>query len=1535
MKAFTKKSSSSVNPAFFKDRGKENFLGVQAKLKVGKPGDKYEVEADAIADKVVNKTNQTTPQVVNPGPIPLQRQTEEDTVQEKPLAASITPVVQLKELFPLQKQENEEEVQREVEGGTEEEDAEVPASMLQKKEGEETEDKETLQKQAEEEALQKQSEQEEEVQTKATTPKQSVTNIGSSIQNARGKGSPLSNSVRAQMETGFGADFSKVRIHTGSSAIQMSKDLGAHAFTNKNDIFFNEGKYNPSTKNGQTLLAHELTHTIQQEAVSKNTVQKFTIQKPENKQENQPSGTEILTKQKNNGTNNPSLDSIFFKSTAAVQKQESEDENSETVQKKEQTEIHSEINTQKKEALDNIQLKRDISPIFSKPKDEQIQQKEEDQEQEEAIPVQEKSMFLQRKEKGVPQVSNNVESRISKASTGGKPLEKGVKAQMESGFNTDFSNVKIHTNSEAAGLNGQLSSKAFTYKNNVFFGKGQYQPETNSGKHLIAHELTHVVQQGEAVQTKTEISQQQTTPQIQRLGISDALDYFADKAHNIPGFRMFTIILGLNPINMSRVDRSAANIMRAIVEFLPGGNIITKVLDKYNVFDEAAEFMKTTLDSLSITGTSIKNAIDEFLDTLGWSDIFDLGDVWRRAKRIFTAPIDQLIVLGSSVVSTIIEMVKKAVLKPLAALAEGTDAYDLLRLVLGEDPITGDPYPPTAENVIGGFMKLAGQEEVWKNIQEGNAIARAWEWFQTAMSGIMSIVTSIPSTIINTITSLTWDDLFDLPGAFVKVSTPFINIASDFISWAAGTVISLLEILFSVVAPGVLPYIQKAKGAFNSILENPIGFVGNLVNAGKLGFQQFAANFGKHLKNSLLNWLTGSLGDAGVYIPQALEFKEIFKFAASVLGLSWAKLREKLVKHLGEPTVIALEAGFELIQILVTEGPAAAWEKIMEHLSNFQQMVIQEISQFVIVKVVQKAITKLVTSLNPAGAVIQAIIAIYDTITFLIEKIKQIASVGAAIIDSIAAIASGVITAAVNKVEKTLAGMLTLAVNFLAKFAGLDKISETIVKIIKKLQSKVDVALDKLVEWVVAKGKAFIKNLLGKKDGNKEEAEGAEGVDPDGDGEIGETISFNAGKEGHKLWIKDGNPPVVMVASSPTNLQSKISEWQGKVNGLSDENKTKAGALLATASQQLTTTDKEAKETKDDITKAKSSPTPEASKKVKQSDNETEAAEKSLSNTIKQLFDIFGEKMTVEVKKNDKVKAKYKSNKKFHAVVKDVKDESENADENAVEHQFNWEKLKERNQTNTFPDFNAKWETKEIEPATSTSEHSDYRPQNIVPSVNGNSFVLDYDYGPEGLDISELLHVKVEMKIDDVSQDKINHQVTGTNLGIKKSGSRGKTDSAGKLLIDTVDTSELPQLNSAHLIADWFQGSGYRQGLNLVLTSDDFNQNTMAGAEDNIHQQINKIQQKHGNLLVTFDLQVAAVYEVTNDDKIVNILKGLKPDMNADSLAEMHKALAGDQDARRCESVSYTVLAVRAGGVNINHSIRMQKIGPDTKLSKK
>ena len=74
----------------------------------------------------------------------------------------------------------------------------------------------------------------------------------------------MSQNTQRHMESSFGADFSRVRIHTNSSAVQMSQSLNAQAFAHGGDIYFNSGKYNPDTSQGKHLLAHELTHTIQQ-----------------------------------------------------------------------------------------------------------------------------------------------------------------------------------------------------------------------------------------------------------------------------------------------------------------------------------------------------------------------------------------------------------------------------------------------------------------------------------------------------------------------------------------------------------------------------------------------------------------------------------------------------------------------------------------------------------------------------------------------------------------------------------------------------------------------------------------------------------------------------------------------------------------------------------------------------------------------------------------------------------------------------------------------------------------------------------------------------------------------------------------------------------------------------------------------------------------------------------------------------------------------------------------------------------------------
>lgn len=89
--------------------------------------------------------------------------------------------------------------------------------------------------------------------------------LESQLSSAQGGGTPLSEETRRFMEPRFGADFSGVRIHTGGEAVQMSRALGAQAFTHGSDIFFNSGKFETQSKAGRQLLAHELTHVLQQQ----------------------------------------------------------------------------------------------------------------------------------------------------------------------------------------------------------------------------------------------------------------------------------------------------------------------------------------------------------------------------------------------------------------------------------------------------------------------------------------------------------------------------------------------------------------------------------------------------------------------------------------------------------------------------------------------------------------------------------------------------------------------------------------------------------------------------------------------------------------------------------------------------------------------------------------------------------------------------------------------------------------------------------------------------------------------------------------------------------------------------------------------------------------------------------------------------------------------------------------------------------------------------------------------------------------------
>ncbi len=219
---------------------------IQTKMVVGPAQDAHEQEADAVAAKVVDNIQAQR----------VQRQGDEADIQMKPV--EVNTIRRVEEEAPeeeLQEKRDPALVQRVEE--------EAPEEELQEKRDP------ALVQRVEEEAP------EEELQEKRDAAGgahggEVGQDVESQIRSQRGGGSAIPEATRSAMESGFGADFSGVRVHQGSGADSLNRSLSAKAFTSGNDIFFRSGEYDPNSKPGQQLLAHELTHVVQQGAAQQN-----------------------------------------------------------------------------------------------------------------------------------------------------------------------------------------------------------------------------------------------------------------------------------------------------------------------------------------------------------------------------------------------------------------------------------------------------------------------------------------------------------------------------------------------------------------------------------------------------------------------------------------------------------------------------------------------------------------------------------------------------------------------------------------------------------------------------------------------------------------------------------------------------------------------------------------------------------------------------------------------------------------------------------------------------------------------------------------------------------------------------------------------------------------------------------------------------------------------------------------------------------------------------------------------------------------
>jgi len=278
----------------------------QPKLAVGEPGDQYEKEADSVADKVVNKqpargTAVQRKEISAVQAMPEKKE-EDKQVQKKGMNDTKEEEKPVQKKSGPDKKEEEKPVQKKDEKGKEEEklqkksapDKKEEEKPVQKKEDDSKEEdavqmKSAPDKKEEEKPVQKKEEpekkpaadevlKEEKEEKKGGAPslmaKESNSrgaNDGSDqlarqLKDQRGSGAPLPREVRNEMSESIGADFSNVRIHTGDKATALNKELGAQAFTHGNDVYFNSGKYDTDSSAGKHLLAHELTHVVQQGA---------------------------------------------------------------------------------------------------------------------------------------------------------------------------------------------------------------------------------------------------------------------------------------------------------------------------------------------------------------------------------------------------------------------------------------------------------------------------------------------------------------------------------------------------------------------------------------------------------------------------------------------------------------------------------------------------------------------------------------------------------------------------------------------------------------------------------------------------------------------------------------------------------------------------------------------------------------------------------------------------------------------------------------------------------------------------------------------------------------------------------------------------------------------------------------------------------------------------------------------------------------------------------------------------------------------
>ncbi len=331
-----------------------------------------------------------------------------------------------------------------------------------------------------------------------------------------------------------------------------------------------------------------------------------------------------------------------------------------------------------------------------------------------------------------------------------------------------------------------------------------------------------------------------------------------------------------------------------------------------------------------------------------------------------------------TVAAKVFELIKDALLGWLAAQATNIPGYHLLTVIMGRDVFTQAEVPRTPTNLIRGFMSLVpGGEQQFQQLSESGVIPQAAARIEALLGELGISWPFIQDLFLGIWNSLSIEDLLSPIDAFTRIMDRFgepLGRLFTFVTEVIKIVIELVLRMMGFPFELIGSIVSNAVQAINDIVNDPVGFLLNILAAMKLGFSNFFSNILTHLIGGLADWLFRGLRDAGVEPPADLSLASILDFVLEVLGISMERIWEKIAERVGQENVDRIRGAMDklvgiwnFVKDVQERGVVAIWEYVESQLSNLWDMVLSKAQEWIMERIINRAIQWLLSLLDPDG----------------------------------------------------------------------------------------------------------------------------------------------------------------------------------------------------------------------------------------------------------------------------------------------------------------------------------------------------------------------------------------------------------------------------------------------------------------------------------------------------------------------------------------------------------------------------------------